>query len=175
MFEVPSIRRSRGLAMLWKVEVNLDIQTYNQNHIDCRELWSLLRHLHFRLSFLWLCFSDFNEIIASEEKQSCIPKALGLIQDFRGALLHCGLINLRYHGNICTWNNDRERDAYVEANLEWREIFPHGKVTHVQASYSDHVPIMVTTHNPPQLNHRKRIPKHFEEKWASHLDCEKII
>ena len=34
MFVVPSIRKSGGLAMLWKAEVNLDIQTYDQNHID---------------------------------------------------------------------------------------------------------------------------------------------
>ena len=86
-------------------------------------------------------------------EQSCIPKPLGLMQDFHGTLLHCGLIDLGYNGNIFTWNNGREgmpmsKLALTELVLGWREIFPHGKVTHVQSSYSDYVPIMLTTHNP---------------------------
>ena len=31
---VPCLRRWGGLAMLWKVDVDLHIQTYTQNHID---------------------------------------------------------------------------------------------------------------------------------------------
>ena len=31
---VPCVRKAGGLAMLWKDEVNLDIQTYSLNHID---------------------------------------------------------------------------------------------------------------------------------------------
>ena len=70
VFVVPSVGRSGGLAMIWKEEVNLHIQTYTQNHIDAiiynnsgpawritgfygqpdanrrHETWSLLRHLH---------------------------------------------------------------------------------------------------------------------------------
>lgn len=31
---VPCVHRAGGLAMLWKNEANLDIQTYSLNHID---------------------------------------------------------------------------------------------------------------------------------------------
>ena len=34
MLAVPCVRRVGGLAMLWKSEVLLDIQTYSLNHID---------------------------------------------------------------------------------------------------------------------------------------------
>ena len=34
MFPVPSVRRSGGLALLWKEEVDLHVQTYSPNHID---------------------------------------------------------------------------------------------------------------------------------------------
>lgn len=34
MLAVPCIRRAGGLAMLWKVRVDLHVQTYSQNHID---------------------------------------------------------------------------------------------------------------------------------------------
>ena len=34
MFVVPSVRRSGGLALLWKEEADLHIQTYSPYHID---------------------------------------------------------------------------------------------------------------------------------------------
>ena len=34
MVAVPCLRRWGGLAMLWKANVDLHIQTYTQNHID---------------------------------------------------------------------------------------------------------------------------------------------
>ena len=34
MVAVPCLRRWGGLAMLWKADVDLHIQTYTQNHID---------------------------------------------------------------------------------------------------------------------------------------------
>ena len=34
MLVVPCIHRASALAMLWKEEVNLHIQTYSHNHID---------------------------------------------------------------------------------------------------------------------------------------------
>ena len=34
MLAVPCLERRGGLAMLWKNEVDLHIQTYTQNHID---------------------------------------------------------------------------------------------------------------------------------------------
>ena len=50
-----------------------------------------------------------------------------------------------FHGNIFTWDNGRlgedlvlERLDRVCANMEWRDMFPHDKVSHLQVSYSDH-------------------------------------
>lgn len=34
VFVVPSVGRRGALAMIWKEEVDLHIQTYTQNHID---------------------------------------------------------------------------------------------------------------------------------------------
>ena len=98
MLAVPCVHRAGGLAMLWKKEVSLDIQTYSLNHIDARimtdlnspwrltgfygrleehrkhESWSYLRHLHSRDSLPWLCIGDYNEILNSNEKQGRIPR-----------------------------------------------------------------------------------------------------
>lgn len=101
-----------------------------------------------------MCLGDYNEILVFEEKQGRITKPLYLMMDFWEALLDCNLVDLDHHGNVYTWNNGREAEDYVQARLDracatvdWQEFFPHYKVSHLQVSYSDHVPIMVCTHN----------------------------
>ena len=44
------------------------------------------------MSAPWLCIGDYNEILAYEEKDGCIPKPVHLMQDFQSTLLHCGLV-----------------------------------------------------------------------------------
>ena len=145
-----------------------------------QESWQLLKHLHSRHSVPWLCFGDFNEILQSEEKQSGLPKLLAPMLNFREALLYCGLVDLGYQGNIFTWTN--ERDDLVQerldrecATIEWRDKFAQVQVTHLEASYSDHNLILVTTHIQPHPTLKKKIPHRFEERWATHPDCENII
>lgn len=126
VFTIPSIRRSGDLALLWKEEINLHIQTCTLHHIDALILnnsanlwrltgfygwpdeqqkhksWQLLKLLHTKHSipWLWLCFGDFNEILQSKEKQGCLPKPLAPMQQFRAALLHCGVVDLGFKGNL---------------------------------------------------------------------------
>ena len=104
------------------------------------------------------------------------------MEEFQSVLLHCGLIDLGYDGNRFTWRNGRGSDAYVQERLdhacattEWRDIFPNNKLYHLQVAYSDHDPIMLNTQPYSQGAHRKKIPKRFEEKWASHSECENVI
>ena len=105
------------------------------------------------------------------------------MMEFRAALLHFGLVDLGFQGNIFTWNNGRPGDAFVQerldracANSEWRSLFSHAKVFHIQSSYSDHNPIFINIFVPNQIcRKKKKIPRRFEEKWAYHEGCEAII
>ena len=74
------------------------------------------------------------------------------MEEFRSVLLQCGLSHLGFYGNIFTWRNGRPGEAFVQgrldkacATIEWKPLSPRSKVTHLQASYSDHDPIMLTT------------------------------
>ena len=156
MLAIPCIHKAGDLAMLWKEEITPHIQTYSQNHIDnyimidpnnpwrfrsfygrpkehCKhESWNYLKHLHTRDSLPWVCLGDFNEILNSVEKQGRFPKSHRLMEAFRSTLLHCGLIDLGYRGNIFTWRNERPGDAFVQerldrayATLDWG-IYLHG-------------------------------------------------
>ena len=135
MLAVLSERRRGGLALLWKEDVELRIQTYSPNHNSAlilngsnppwrltglygwseeqrkRESWQLLKHLHTRFLVPWLCCGNFNEILQSSEKQGRLPKQQQPMMEFWAAFLHCGLVDLGFQGNIFTWNNGRPGDA----------------------------------------------------------------
>ena len=152
MLVVPCVYRDGGLAMFWKEEVSLHIQTFSLNHIDAHimidpnspwrlisfygrpedhhkhESWSYLRHLHSRDLLPCVCIRDFNEILSLDEKQGRIPRSIRAMEEFRSTLLHCGLIDLGYRGNIFTWRNGRPGEAFAQerldracASIEWRE------------------------------------------------------
>lgn len=146
------------------------------------ESWEYLRYLQSRGSLPWVCIGDYNAILNSDENQGRIPKPNHCMEEFWSVLLYCGLVDLRFQGNSFTWRNGRHGDDFVQerldracATIEWRELFPHSRVVNLQASYSDHDPIMLTTQVDVHAARRKKIPKRFEEKWASHSDCEVVI
>lgn len=61
------------------------------------------------------------------------------------------------------------------ATLEWRELFPQAKVRQLQAAYSDHDPILLSTQETGLISRRKKTPKQFKGKWSTHPECENII
>ena len=90
---VPSVRRSGGLALLWKESLSVEVQTFSPRHIDVviteenekkkrrftgfyghpetskrGESWSLLVNLSARSRLPWVCMGDFNEISHRGEK-----------------------------------------------------------------------------------------------------------
>lgn len=94
------------------------------------------------------------------------------MQEFR---LYCGLIDMSFTGNIFTWENGREGEAFVQerldracASLEWHELFLHSRVTQLTISYLDHVPILVNTQVEINLTRHSKILKRFKEKWVTH-------
>ena len=49
-----------------------------------------------------------------KEKQGKLPRPLRLMQEFREAFLHCGLVDLGFRGNIFTWSNGHLGDDFVQ-------------------------------------------------------------
>lgn len=61
------------------------------------------------------------------------------------------------------------------ANIEWRDLFPYSKEHHLQTTYSDHDPILLTIEGNPRDARQRKKPNRFEEQWASHPACANII
>ena len=86
---VPRKGRGRGLALLWKREIDLETMGYSRSFIDAiiteqdsgfrwritglygnpethrrKESWEELGALSRKFNLLWLCYGDFNEILS---------------------------------------------------------------------------------------------------------------
>ena len=117
---IPSHGRSGGLALLWRKEVNVDVQSFSDRHIDAivtedrgfkwritgfygnpevhrrKESWDLLKVLSRKFQLPWLCFGDFNEIASSSEKIGGARRSQRQMDDFREAIDCCRFMDLGF-------------------------------------------------------------------------------
>ncbi|XP_050222303.1 uncharacterized protein LOC126672395 [Mercurialis annua] len=142
-FVVDARGRSGGLILMWKKDVDINIASYSQNHIDfeynclndglkwrgtgvygwpeagSRGLtWDLMRRLCGGSSLPWLVFGDFNEILFSREKEGGRPKQNYLMESFRQALDDCALRDLGWTGFQFTWDNGRRDSNNIRERLD---------------------------------------------------------
>lgn len=125
------------LAMLWNSDVNVNVTSFSNHHIDAqvqteggswmrctgiyghpemaqkKHTWTLLRWLAGLSDNPWLCFGDFNEILHPNEKIGGNDRNIDLIREFREALCDCNLVDLGCKGYLFTWNNGRFGKDFV--------------------------------------------------------------
>ncbi|XP_042944657.1 uncharacterized protein LOC122278542 [Carya illinoinensis] len=136
--------RRGGLALFWKLEVDLTILQYSKNHIHAiiaeeeqesrrwfltgiygfpkvasRHLtWTLMRSLKNVDNLGWLLIGDFNEIIHQAEKWGGVDRPEWQMKNFRDAIDDCGIKDLGYQGCPYTWSNRREESECISARLD---------------------------------------------------------
>ena len=118
-----------GLALLWRKEVRVDIQTFGPWHIDVEvggvtgtgtwrftgfygqpdtskreETWRILERLGNANHLPWLCMGDFNEIVSDFEKLGGNLRSPKQMERFRDAINRCRFRDLGYVGPRFTWN-----------------------------------------------------------------------
>lgn len=124
---VSKITHGCGLALFWKKDFNLHIESSSINHIDAlinkgqenvwrfigfygapethlqMESWNLLKDLRGCFDLPWLCVGNFNELLKTHEKFWGCLRPYGQMQNFLEALDECGLLDLGFVGNKFTW------------------------------------------------------------------------
>ena len=140
---VPSRGSSGGLALFWKQEIGLDIQTYSHSHIDAWidggdgigwwhltgfygepdtskrwESWQILKHLHETSSLPWLAIGDFNEITSMAEKEGGSNRTRQQMKYFVDTINCCGLKEVSFTGPLFTWLYLKEDGSQIRERLD---------------------------------------------------------
>jgi endonuclease/exonuclease/phosphatase family metal-dependent hydrolase len=143
MFVVDPVGKSGGLALLWRVVEEIEIQNYSRRHINAivtnlttgvqwkltgfyghpewnkrKESWDLLQHLQSYSPMAWVCIGDFNEIVEQSEKWGANPRREGQMELFRLALEKCNLSDLGYTGPRFTWTNCQPDGNFIKVRLD---------------------------------------------------------
>lgn len=140
---VPIDGKNGGLALLWKENVNVRVQSYFHCHIDAivhdtsvnttwratgfyghldaaqrSSSWKLLETLNAQLDLPWVVFGDFNEITHIDEKCGWTERDANQMESFRNALDNCELRDLGFIGQRFTWCNGRIGDQRTLVRLD---------------------------------------------------------
>ncbi|GLT46072.1 hypothetical protein SLA2020_198580 [Shorea laevis] len=185
-FSVGSSGRRGGLAVLWTEDVQIQLLSYSQSHIDMEirdmtdfswhltgfyghpetgrrhESWALLKSLKSSSTLPWVCLGDFNEIMRQSEKVGGNPRSERQIHSFCNAIEYCELSELGFKGPRFTFIRKqlgsvlRERLDRVLVTHAWEEQFPGSISHHLPTVRSDHSPILLKVQRQKQRFGRKR-------------------
>lgn len=156
---------------------------YGHPKVEDRHLsWSLLKVLSQKCSLPWLVGGDFNEILASGEKEGGLPRCVRQMQGFREAVDFCSLCNLHSAGPSFTWRGNRGgEDVCVRldrflATSSWSDLFPVSRAVNLKPSRSDRLPILIEVREfTPKKKKKKQRRFHFEESWLRDDVCRRIV
>lgn len=143
---VESVGASGGLILFWRNPVVIHIKDKTKNFVDATVgaptdvKWRLTgfygeprwEDKHFSWGYLcdlfqqgqlpWVVVGDFNEILYSHEKEGGAPRPVGMMQNFRDALVDCGLEDMGFtraslHGEDGGFRNALTRQFVMDCSL----------------------------------------------------------
>jgi hypothetical protein len=135
---------SGGLALFWRRDVMVALQSKSRSHIDVvlscdnfhgrqlrftgfygeprREMrknsWYLMRFLRAQLDLPWLCAGDFNEVLNPSEHVGACEREAWQMEGFQDAVADCGLMDLGFVGLPYTWDNRQAGTRNVKVRLD---------------------------------------------------------
>ena len=205
LFTVPSVDRGGGLALLWKSDIVVWVDSFSKKHIDAvvnggsleawrftgfygeldvnhrEEAWNMLRLLQSKPHLPWCCMGDFNELLHTEEKKGGRLRPNAQMQAFREALDFCGFIDLGFTGPEFTWHGRRHEYTIWErldrgvANYDWMSKFPAATVRHLHCYSFDHRPICLLLNPNNEAQRWNKKPFRFEEMWLADRGCGETV
>ncbi|KAK3198468.1 hypothetical protein Dsin_021883 [Dipteronia sinensis] len=134
--------KSGGLALFWEKNLNVNLLSFTQGHIDViiqegnnriwrftgfygnpdktqrGHSWVLLRRLAGMYCMPWLCMGDFNEVLQDSEKRGGVSESWRALSEFREAVEDCHLVDMGFTGPKFTWCNKREGAEIILERLD---------------------------------------------------------
>jgi len=196
--------RSGGLLLFWSSDIDLEVQNFNQNHVNAvihssdtgtswkftgfyghpdpmkrQGSWSLLRYLANLHPSPWLVCGDFNEIVSLSEKSSFSRRSQKQMSLFQSTLRDCKLWDLGYKGQKFTWSNGRdltlERLDRAVANMEWSRVYNVVEVEILPRYCSDHSPLLISFDFAKCKSWKKSKRFLFEAGWMKHVEHKNLV
>lgn len=200
---VSSNGMSGGLALMWKKDMKVEVQTFSPTHIDALvdggteygwwrvtgfygnpemakrpEAWAKLKQLSTTSTLPWIVIGNFNEIIGMSEGGSARPRQQ--MSNFVNTINYYGLRDTGFVGPKYTWWYVRRDGEQIWEQLdralattEWLTLFPEAKLHHLTSSVSNHSPLLLKL-----FQKRRRRPKKlfcFESMWIKDPRCEEVV
>ncbi|XP_030929385.1 uncharacterized protein LOC115955407 [Quercus lobata] len=201
---IPSHGRSGGLALLWRKEINVDVQSFSDRHIDAivtedrgfkwritgfygnpkvhrrKESWELLKVLSRKFQLPWLCFGEFNEIVSTSEKMGGARRSQRQMDDFREAINYCRFMDLGFYGPEFTWYNMQEGRHRMYLRLD-RALVTQDWADHYKDVRVHHLVESMSDHcallitDSIVLQSPWKRRFQFEAMWTRRDECRDII
>ncbi|KAK8302591.1 hypothetical protein V6Z12_D04G097400 [Gossypium hirsutum] len=139
---VSSEGKSGGLAMMWREDVDVTIQTYSKFHIDSlikldngevirftgsyghpnpnlrHHAWDMLKKVKDKVNEGWIVGGDFNVILNNSEKERGCRKPTNMMDDFWDILDVLNLSDVKTKNGWFTWTNNREGTGVIKERLD---------------------------------------------------------
>ncbi|KAA3460547.1 reverse transcriptase [Gossypium australe] len=139
---VNSEGRSGGLALMWKDDLDVAIQSYSKHHIDSivklRELsairvtgfyghanpnerinsWSMVRRVGAGVNEDWVVGGDFNAMLNEAEKERGRRITQASLKDFRDIVDDLALVDIKSDKWWFTWVNNRDGNRLIKEGLD---------------------------------------------------------
>uniref|UniRef100_A0A803PV21 Reverse transcriptase n=1 Tax=Cannabis sativa TaxID=3483 RepID=A0A803PV21_CANSA len=141
-FSVDAQGKSGGVALLWRVEGDVNLLGFGQNYIDAsvmggnkgnwrltglygepnrslrRNTWTLMKILRNRSTLPWCIVGDLNNVTSQSDKRGGNPYPNWLVDGFCETLDACGLVDLELNGYPFTWEKGRGTNAWIEVRID---------------------------------------------------------
>jgi len=132
--------RAGGLSLMWNDNLGISITSFSLNHIhrkvedevawsvtgiygfpdevNKKKTWALIQELASIVSYSWLCFGDFNDVLSLPGKQGGDPRNFEQMRIDTECIKLCGLEDLGFTGYPFTWANGREGEEHIPCRLD---------------------------------------------------------
>jgi hypothetical protein len=162
---------SGGLALFWRRDVVVSLQSKSRSHIDVllasdslssrqwrftgfygdpkREMrknsWYLMRFLRAQSDLPWLCAGDFNEVLKAEEHFGINERERWQMVGFQEVVADRGFLDLGFTGLPYTWDDRQNGDHNVKVRLD-RALGDHKFMDVFGETLVKHVPTTFSYH-----------------------------
>ncbi|XP_043697169.1 uncharacterized protein LOC122647945 [Telopea speciosissima] len=144
-----------------------------------RELWRDVITLASNISIPWVALGDFNVVRQQSEKLGGDPVRQEAVDNFNSFIFDTDLIDLKWKGELFTWNNRQGGSSRVcckldraLVNLNWMDALRSSEATFLPPGLSDHSPAVVSILDGVNFGPK---PFRFFEAWIGRGGFDEVV